>query len=88
MGDFMLDGVTTSSTANGVPFGANRFLHILTIVFLIVWVVSAVSPGIPEDWLLENIVVVLLVGVLIATYRWLALSDLSYLLIFHHSLLA
>jgi len=46
------------------------------------WIASAVNPEIPEDWLLENLVVLLLIGSLAASYRWLTLSDWSYLLIF------
>jgi putative membrane protein len=63
-------------------FRSNRFLHILMSLFLAVWIISAVKPEIPEDWMLENLLVFLLVGVLIATWRWLALSNFSYLLIF------
>lgn len=34
------------------------------------------------DWYLENVLAFFLVGLLVLTYRWLPLSDLSYLLIF------
>lgn len=52
------------------------------LLFLGGWIVSAVKPEIPEDWLLENLLVFFLIALLCATYRWLALSDWSYLLIF------
>jgi putative membrane protein len=35
----------------------------------------------PEDWWVENGLVFLFIGVLVVTYRWLPLSQLSYLLI-------
>jgi putative membrane protein len=51
------------------------------LLFLVVWVVSAVKPGIPEDWFLENLLVFVLIALLAVSYRWLAFSDCSYLLI-------
>jgi putative membrane protein len=54
----------------------------MMLLFLGVWIASAVKPEIPEDWFLENLVVFLLVALLGMFYRWLTLSDWSYLLIF------
>jgi len=54
----------------------------MMLLFLGVWVVSAIKPEIPEDWFLENLLVFILVALLAASYRWLAFSDWSYLLIF------
>ncbi len=51
------------------------------LVFLVLWIASAVKPGIPEDWFLENLLVFGLIALLAISYRWLALSDCSYLLI-------
>src|SRR5580700_8495724 len=51
------------------------------LVFLAVWIVSAVNPGIREDWFLENLLVFVLIALLTVSYRWLAFSDCSYLLI-------
>jgi putative membrane protein len=74
--------VTTGSTASQVPFRSNRFLQVLIALFVVYWIWSAIAPEIPEDWLLENLLVFLLLGVLAVTYRWLTFSELSYLLIF------
>ena len=74
--------MTTASTAKAVPFGNNRFLHKLCILFIIVFGISAIHPVMLQDWALENLLVVVFVGLLIATYRRLQLSELSYLLIF------
>jgi len=52
------------------------------LLFLGAWIASAIKPEIPEDWFLENLLVFLLVALLAASYRWLAFSDWSYLLIF------
>jgi len=73
--------MTTATTAKAVPFRHNRFLHICCLVFLVVWAGSGIHPVMPEDWWVENGLVFLFVGVLIATYRRLPLSELSYLLV-------
>ena len=52
------------------------------LLFLGVWIASAVKSEIPEDWFLENLVVFCLVALLATSYRWLTFSDWSYLLIF------
>ena len=53
----------------------------MMLLFLGVWIVSAIKPEIPEDWFLENLLVFILVALLITSYRWLAFSDWSYLFI-------
>src|ERR1041384_1468165 len=73
--------MTTASTAFPLPFRYNRLLHRLCIVFLIVWAMSAFHPIMAAAWWLENLLVLCFVGFLIASYRWLPLSDVSYLLI-------
>jgi putative membrane protein len=74
--------MTTASTARIPGFRENRFVQRLTAVFVVVWIASAVHPEMVGDWWLENILVVLLVGALVTTYRRLPLSDLSYSLLF------
>ncbi len=59
-----------------------RFLFLLTIVLGIEFVVLAIAPNDRKDWLLENVLVVLFVGAMYASYRKLTLSRISYLLIF------
>jgi putative membrane protein len=59
-----------------------RFLTILAVLLVIVFVVCAISPHDRKDWMLENALVVIFVGVLAATYRKLTLSRISYFLIF------
>jgi len=79
--------MTTATSAEPVPFRQNRLLHALGGVFLILWIVSGIRPIMVEDWWLENGLVFLFLGVLIATYRWLPLSQTSYLLIFVYLLM-
>ena len=63
------------------PFRENRFLHIVLAAYVLVWIATAINPLDWLVWALENILVVVLVGVLAATYRRFAFSNLSYLLI-------
>ena len=42
------------------------------------WVITAIAPFDRRDWLLENLLVFLYGGLLIATYRRFAFSNLSY----------
>lgn len=59
-----------------------RFLFLLSVVLGIEFVVLAIAPNDRKDWLLENVLVVLFVGAMFASYRKLTLSRISYLLIF------
>lgn len=74
--------MTTARDAKPVPFRHNRRLQILCALFIAVFIVSAIKPVMPEDWVAENCLVIVCVGGLVATYRRFAFSDLSYLLIF------
>ena len=73
--------MTTASSALAVPFRSNRLLHAFVTVFSLVWLWSVINPGIFDDWLLENLLVFFLMGLLAFSYGWLAFSDLSYFLI-------
>lgn len=49
------------------------------IAYVIVWAAMAINPVYPDDWLLENVLAVLGVGLLVITYRRFPLSNLSYI---------
>jgi putative membrane protein len=74
--------MTTASVAQPVAFREYRMPRVLFVLFAVVWVISAIHPVMVADWWLENLLVFLAVGMLVATYRWLPFSELSYLLIF------
>lgn len=59
-----------------------RYLSILAVVFALEWALLAWHPYDRADWALENVLVVLFVLVLTATYRVFPLSRISYTLIF------
>lgn len=62
----------------------SRLRHDLTLlmVFLLIVVVSGFSPRSRVDWALENLLVLLLVGTLVAVSRWFRLSAASITLVF------
>lgn len=49
------------------------------IAYGIVWVLAAINPVYPDDWLLENALAILGVGFFVLTYRSFPLSNLSYI---------
>jgi len=59
-----------------------RFLLLLSVLLGIEFALLAIAPHDRKDWALENALVVLFVGALLASYPRLMLSPLSYLLIF------
>ena len=59
-----------------------QFLLLLTALLAIEFVILAIEPHDRKDWMLENALVVLFVGAMVATYRKLTLSRISYFLIF------
>jgi putative membrane protein len=60
----------------------DRILMTLVVVFAIEWIALAIAPRDRADWALENILVVVAVVVLVASYKRLMLSKISYWLIF------
>ncbi|GAB4354213.1 MAG: DUF2238 domain-containing protein [Kiloniellaceae bacterium] len=73
--------VTTAADPAKADFVRNRLLQGLTLAYAIWWLALAIAPYNRFDWFLENLLVVVFVGLLAATYRRFPLSDLSYLLI-------
>lgn len=66
---------TGSDRRPGVP-GA------LLLAFVPIWIVAAISPYDRQDWLLENLLVLVALPVLVLGYRRLRFSDGSYVAIF------
>jgi putative membrane protein len=74
--------LTTASKASSVPFGKNRLLQVLCVAMAAVLLITGYRPERVFDWWLENLTAMTFMAVLALTYRRLALSELSYLLIF------
>lgn len=49
------------------------------IAYGIVWVLAAINPVYPDDWLLENVLAIIGVAFFVITYRAFPLSNLSYI---------
>ncbi len=73
--------VTTASTADYRPFSERPVLQGLCVFLGAVLVVTGSHPAKAFDWWMENSAAFLCLGLLIATYRRLPLSDWTYLLI-------
>jgi len=74
--------MTTLSTAAGVPFRENHLLQRLCLAFAAWLLYTGLQPEAVFDYWLENVAALTFIAILAATYDRLALSDLSYLLIF------
>lgn len=62
------------------PFQSNRVLQGLLLWLTFLWIITAINPLYPKDWLLENLLVFICGALLIATYRHFQFSNPSYLL--------
>lgn len=49
------------------------------VAYSIVWVLAAINPVYPDDWLLENVLAILGVAFFVITYKAFPLSNLSYI---------
>lgn len=72
---------TTSTMRVQANFRKSRLLQILLGWYILFWTFMAISPLDRTDWILENLLVVAVAGVLLGTYKIFPLSDLSYILI-------
>lgn len=73
--------LTTATSRLRANFGENTLLKSLIGLYAIVWLLTAINPSYPTDWMLENALVIIFLPILIFTYRLFPLSDLSYVLI-------
>ena len=58
-----------------------RYLKLLLLVFIAVWVWAAINPSYRHDWLLENYLVFIFIPIIVVTGRYFRLSNVSYGLI-------
>lgn len=63
------------------PPPSRRLPLVLLIVYAAVWVITAIEPLYPQDWLLENLLVFLTVPVFVLTYRRFQFSNFAYVLL-------
>jgi putative membrane protein len=60
------------------PFKSNRVLQAMILWLVAVWILAAINPLYPRDWLLENLLVIGWSALLVATYRRFQFSNVSY----------
>lgn len=74
--------LTSAVSEIGNRLGERHFLAVLIIAYGAVWLWSAWAPLYRFDWFLENMLPSVMIVVLVASFRRLPLSDISYLLLF------
>jgi len=60
------------------PFRRNRPLQGMLAWLILLWIITAIEPLYPRDWLLENLLVFIYGFLLVVSYRRFAFSNLSY----------
>lgn len=63
------------------PIRPGRLPALLLFCFIVIFAVTAIKPFNRQDWFLENIPVFAALAVLVGTYRWFQLSNVSYVLL-------
>ncbi|RYG47716.1 MAG: DUF2238 domain-containing protein [Chitinophagaceae bacterium] len=74
--------LTTASDTYRKEFLPNRFIWLIGGLFLIYWTYGWFFNHNMENWIIENLLVIILVPLLLFSVRWHRLSDLSYLFLF------
>jgi len=73
--------VSTAATARHARgLKGNRPLQALIAGYALLWIALAIAPKYRSDWALENLLVFVFVGVLVATFRRFQFSNVSYAL--------
>ncbi len=76
-----LSRFTLAISKDRTPFLKNYWLIGCLTIFIAIWVSTLTGTSDINNWLLENILVIIFSVILFATYRKYQFSDLSYLLI-------
>ncbi len=79
--------ITTASSAYRIRLNANKFIGLLALFLAAYWVYGWFFCIDLQDWIIENLLVVICLSILIASRKWHRLSDLSYFCIFMFVLL-
>jgi putative membrane protein len=64
-----------------LSFKTNRVLQGLVVWLISFWVITAINPLYPRDWLIENLLVFIYGAILVFTYPRFKFSNFSYALI-------
>jgi putative membrane protein len=73
---------TTATAPGRKDLPANRFLYLLIALFLAYWMYGWFNNHNMENWIIENLLVMILVPVVFLSRKWHRFSDMSYLFLF------
>ena len=73
---------TTASSHQRIPFKQNQVGWLLLAAFLTYWVYGWFNCLLLQDWIIENLLVIICLSLVFAGRKWLRLSDVSYVCIF------
>jgi putative membrane protein len=73
---------TTAGSLNRTDIIPNRFLWLIGGLFISYWIYGWFNNHNMENWIIENLLVMILVPVIIFSRKWHRFSDLSYLFLF------
>ena len=74
--------ITTASSANRIQPVTNKFLWLLAALLLTYWIYGWFYCIDLQDWIVENLLVVIGLSILFFSRKWHQFSDLSYFYIF------
>ena len=64
------------------PASSDRYPHVLLGLYLAVWAALAIAPHYREDWLLENVLVVIALPLLVWSHRRIGFSHYALTALF------
>ncbi len=79
--------ITTASSITRTPPFSNKFLWVLAFSLVTYWIYGWFNCIDLQDWVIENLLVVICLSILFFMRKWHRFSDLSYLCIFLFTLL-
>jgi len=74
--------ITTASNTDQKPLLQHRFICLLFAIFFTYWMYGWLTCLNVEDWIIENLLVVICISLVIASHKWHRLSEFSYLCLF------
>jgi putative membrane protein len=74
--------ITSAGSPNRTNIKSNAFFWLLGCILCSYWIYGWFNSLNREDWIIENLLVVICISILIITIKWHNFSDLSYLCIF------
>jgi putative membrane protein len=79
--------LSTTTNTTRTPFAQNRLLQIIFTIFLGFWLSTLIGTTNISNWVMENVLTIIFLGILIFTVKKFQFSDTSYILIFLYLLL-